>query len=138
MKSLDEVIKFFEKQEAIDKWEPRTAALHYLKEYRAEMDNIRIFHDDHIAMKNELSDIKSSNNPALTWDELKQMEGKPVWVEHIWGILRWGIIDSLWFDEKEQKEKISIISRHGWLECDKDEQGAKWQAYRRERKNENT
>ncbi len=31
--TLQEVIRFFEKQEVIDKWQPRTDALSYLKEY---------------------------------------------------------------------------------------------------------
>lgn len=45
-------------------------ALHYLKENRT-------LQYGYIKAMADLED-----NPPLTWDELKQMEGKPVWVEY--------------------------------------------------------
>ena len=48
-------------------------ALHYLKEYRNCGDCA--YADSYLRC------AKDSRNDPLTWDDLKQMEGKPVWVE---------------------------------------------------------
>ena len=85
MKTLDEVIKGIEhchEDNCMDcpyQFEPKdfgcvdqanyTDALHYLKEFQGLSK-----------MWNDKLD-KEQENPPLTWDELKQMEGKPVWVE---------------------------------------------------------
>lgn len=85
MKTLDEVIKA---NECCNHGEPdsrceycpyngigacclerESNALHYLKEYRT-------LQYGYIKAIANLED-----NPPLTWDELKTMEGKPVWVE---------------------------------------------------------
>ena len=87
-------------------------ALYYLKMYRSDMqmyaENQKFWEDElaqkikdfgdakdrFIAKLKEL-DIGTLNEP-LTWDELKQMEGKPVWVEGshgcIWGQKSWALI----------------------------------------------
>lgn len=66
MKTLDEVI--FEAPYTQTPWE--VDALSYLKEYKelSKMWNDRL--------------DKENSNSALTWEQLKQMEGKPVWYEH--------------------------------------------------------
>lgn len=66
MKTLDEVI--FEAPYTPTSWE--VDALSYLKEYKelSKMWNDRL--------------DKENSNSALTWEQLKQMEGKPVWYEH--------------------------------------------------------
>lgn len=66
MKTLDEVI--FEAPYTPTPWE--VDALSYLKEYKelSKMWNDRL--------------DKENSNSALTWEQLKQMEGKPVWYEH--------------------------------------------------------
>lgn len=53
--------------------EVKSVALAYLKEYQS---------------------TKDEDNPVLTWEQLKTMEGKPVWVEkkhskiyHMWGLV---------------------------------------------------
>ena len=68
------------------------------------------------------------NNVALTWDELKQMEGKPVWVEEpkFFG-KRWVIISGM------NDEAVFGSSIGSMVFCTKDEQGTEWQAYRKER-----
>ena len=71
-------------------------------------------------------------NPPLTWDELKDMAGQPVWVE--WTVQRewrfgdWNLIHAL-TDEIELVDvygNISIVS--------KEFQDVKWRAYRKKRK----
>ena len=49
-------------------------ALHYLKEYQK-------IEDEYEELKDWWAEEHAENVP-LSWDELKQMEGKPVWYEH--------------------------------------------------------
>lgn len=77
------------------------------------------------------------NNVALSWDELRQMEGKPVWVEYNFQISnkefrdnskRWCIIREFkpWHDTE------ITITENGFV-LSKREQIKHWQAYRKER-----
>ena len=69
--TLNELIVYLEKitlpmtHEAV-----KTDCIHYLKEYQGLSK-----------MRNDKFD-KEQENPPLTWEQLKQMEGKPVWVEY--------------------------------------------------------
>lgn len=75
--------------------------------------------------------ILPESNDALTWEQLKQMEGKPVWVETRCGkYATWGIVDH--FDVSEYGIARMFLRGDGYLE--KQEQGDVWQAYRKERK----
>lgn len=73
------------------------------------------------------------NNVALSWHELKQMEGKPVWVEyddHLSGrkgtkFKEWEVINCI-FDDR-------IVTKGDW-DYHKNEIGHIWQAYRKERR----
>lgn len=96
-------------------------ALHYLKEYQMLQ----------IAYLKAMADLEE--NPPLTWDELQQMEGKPVWVEDnidepedttkYWAIYR--------RIEKAQETEYALLSDFYY---DKAQYGTTWQAYRKERK----
>ena len=74
-------------------------------------------------------DIGTLNNP-LTWDELKTMEGKPVWVEGMvlksawYLILEFDVDEDMMFCVGRYYERIPL---HG------DRMGTYWQAYRKER-----
>ena len=68
MYSLDQVIYFLEQRQQTEDWNIRDAAIAYLKGYREILP-------EYAQMK-----LDAVNDP-LTWDELKTMEGKPVWVE---------------------------------------------------------
>ena len=89
MKTLDEVIKAFEicigyycsnaehdvcpylgESDMGCGKEPEKDALHYLKEYRERQENL-----------DQFETYQFEQNRPLTWSELRQMEGKPVWVE---------------------------------------------------------
>ena len=97
--------------------------LHYLKEYKGRVSDLNCAED---AIK------RIGKNAPLTWDELKSMEGKPVWVEvekdyrneKYWAIVT--VIDAL----KSGKEWVSLKPK----DCfSKESYGTEWQAYRKER-----
>lgn len=69
------------------------------------------------------------NNVALSWDELKTMEGKPVWVEFEKNGNHWLIITDI--------KSNGAVGRGVYGEnapLYKDRIGTDWQAYRKERK----
>lgn len=72
MKTLDEVIKAFEYTYENDPiaWTYGVDALHYLKEYQKQRDQIDAL-PDYYDLVNFWT--KSQANPELTWDELKNM-----------------------------------------------------------------
>ena len=144
MKTLDEVIKSYEYTYENDPiaWTYGVDALHYLKEYREKQKTLEIKEAEYKRGFEQLgvewSRIK--NNPPLTWDELKQMEGKPVWVElnseygnfSHWGIIRNFLKIGCEFEYMELLGYYDIVS----FSVIKEYQGKEWQAYRKERKNE--
>ena len=98
MITLDEVIEIASDwTNGFDEMSIEKQMLHYLKEYRSDMqmyaENQKYWEDElkqkikdfgdakerYIKRLKEL-DIGTLNEP-LTWDELRTMEGKPVWVE---------------------------------------------------------
>ena len=104
MKTLDEVINKFENcnhyefscdgcpyllEECDCTCDPD--ALHYLKEYRSELSNER-----------------------LSWDELKQLEGKPVWIEDDEGYKYWVIIESIGYCKELLKDYMKVYSIYGF------------------------
>ena len=109
--------------------------LHYLKELRHILDNI-IWVE---STKEEngywkLPTLPETGNDPLTWDELKQMEGKPVWIEvdgNWWGKF-WAFVETanenyMNFFQKGQEYPEDLWKRN---------MGKTWQAYRKERMNE--
>ena len=129
MKTLDEVIKMIEHHmENYCASEYDGPCLHYLKEYR---DRRREIDDTESFCKHMMSDLIErkgrlrmyERNDPLTWDELKQMEGKPVWVEREkkgrWNIIREVTDNHVIFE-------IGLAYHKCW-------QGDLWQAYRKER-----
>ena len=153
MKTLDEVIKGFECCKSIeckecpyrilfnddshvpcDQFEKDDDALHYLKEYRSEkamwkadrkrfLDWIEQYKESR--EKHQQAVIELKKNPPLTWDELKRMEGKPVWVEYTSdGKGEWTIIRIV--EENNLIDDIGVYPR--------EDIGKTWQAYRKERK----
>ena len=133
MRTLDEVITALEKIDATWRndhpslnYEDLRDALHYLKEYR-KLDSL-----DAVAFPED-------DNTALSWDELRKMEGKPVWVEYEqsirnrWGHKCWHIIRNFQIATFDGKD-------HHWMRVDMDgvyfdseDLGKTWQAYRKER-----
>ena len=161
MKTLDEVIDSITRQSGLEIrnarkpekdrfWVDRETyndALYYLREYRsdqiewnanrkawnlAEEDliNTRM---KYITKLKEL-DIGTLNEP-LTWHELKQMEGKPVWLEVYdpidektgWHTASWKLIEFI------NDEYFDVRDSDGEQECYYKSESEYWQAYRKER-----
>lgn len=144
MKTLDEVIKAYE---CCDHGEPdsrcedcpyngigaccaerETDALHYLKTIETTEN---LYHDAvNKLSKWEDEDWKDRCLP-LTWDELKQMEGKPIWMEFTYHnpeetYRYWTIVK--YFDNDEGGAKM-ITGTGVYHKCAID---TDWQAYRKE------
>lgn len=102
-------------------------ALEYLKKLKRIEAKI-----EKIAIGNVEDTLSKMDNPPLTWDELKTMEGKPVWVEyddHFPGrkgtkFKEWEVIDVI-FDDR-------LVAKGEW-DYHKNEMGHVWQAYRKAR-----
>ena len=117
MKTLDEVI--FEAPYTPTPWE--VDALSYLKEYKelSKMWNDRL--------------DKENSNSALTWEQLKQMEGKPVWVKYCNGVSRWEIVCQFGTLQNQDNYFFTHIGIESDNTHKQSEQGQRWQAYRKER-----
>ena len=137
MKTLEEVIEKLENARVQvetgngywvdyrDNDELKTDALHYLKEYRK-------YNDTMCALPDYYEWVHSADNPPLTWDELKQMEGKPVWIElHGSGRKAWGLSDGIYVDAFGH-DIITIKVLHDLWHLDKAQLGKNWNAYKKE------
>lgn len=104
-------------------------ALHYLKMYKELADDSEAF-------------AQWKENPPLPWNELKQMEGRPVWFE--WTMDEDYDIDAAgstyqeWlfvyhWRGKDKQILIATNSEGRWNEFYAERQGTGWQAYRKER-----
>ena len=134
MKTLDEVINELHYWDTCDAFpesfydfEVTTDALHYLKEYREKQDED--WRQSYIAVRNEILFGGEDDNPPLTWEELKQMEGKPVWIELLKGKWKgWDVIGG--FDEDDFGVAMVTVRGDDYYKADL---GKTWQAYRKER-----
>lgn len=123
MKTLDEVISTMEKfwicpssdeaDEYCELLSIQGDALQYLKWYKDLADDSEAF----VAWK---------ENPPLTWDELKGMKGKPVWVENLFY--------KKWLIAYQINENDIIFDGNGfYTQAFVIDYGKSWQAYRKER-----
>lgn len=137
MKTLDEVIEELQYWDTCNEYpecfyddEVTRDALNYLKEYKRVQNKI-----EKIALGNIEDTLDKLDNKPLTWDELKLMEGSPVWVEWVeiviggsYSIRDWFLIE--WIDNNNHE--IIIRDRHGNQILYRD--GSDWQIYRKEHK----
>ena len=155
MRTLDEVIYWYENRKAVltgkaTRDEMEEDILYYLKKYRdnfeARNDQIERYQKaakeceemltDYVALKQYWAEQQA--NPALTWDELKTMEGGPVWVEH----LKDGVVYKAgWCLIVQVDDSLPDIPCVGLVDTDADYRNlevewmdmGQWQAYRKER-----
>lgn len=152
MKTLDEVIDDFEKAYDLERrcencsgclgqengcpndgTESIPDALSYLKKYRDNKKYLRYWTEKAISEQQNIIDgymiQKNEDNPVLTWEQLKTMEGKPVWVEQCNGDTKgWILILRTNYDV------INCTTKHdNSFYLYKSSYGEKWQAYRKER-----
>ena len=89
----------------------------WLKDYREMLNNVE--------------------NEPLTYDELKEMDMKPVWYESLyWGMKAWGKVlvqpEDIYIDIVSRRKNGQIYSNR--FSIYEDQQGEMWQIYRKERK----
>lgn len=138
MKTLDEVIEELQYWDTCNEYpecfyddEVNRDVLHYLKEFKRYQNTPSC--NGHMALVDYFEE--SQKNEQLTWDELKLMEGSPVWVEWVevviggsYSIRDWFLIE--WIDNNNHE--IIIRDRHGNQILYRD--GSDWQIYRKEHK----
>ena len=118
MYSLEQVIYFLEQRQQTEDWNIRDAAIAYLKGYREVLP-------EYAQMK-----LDAVKNDALTWDELKQMFHRPVWIETT-AKKGWNIIISI---DSADMHVIHTAHRGPKLSgFSKADLGKTWNAYRKER-----
>lgn len=140
MKTLDEVIKALEENGEIDLGCVNCVyadgcgddslyddALNYLKEYKTNQEDPD---GDHQQLEKARALLQEFyRNDPLSWDELKQMEGKPVWVELLKGKWKgWDVIGG--FDEDDFGVAMVTVRGDDYYKADLCKT---WQAYRKER-----
>ena len=147
MKTLDEVIKA---NECCDHGEPDSRcedcpyngvgscclerendALHYLKVLKDILDPLKVKKITHEITCPQCNSVIAillpESNEPLTWDELKTMTGKPVWVECKFYSHQWAIIGEVY------ENRIRFYG-HRLVDGEpRSEIGETWQAYRKER-----
>ena len=127
MKTLDEVTKAL----SICGRHPDCKGCPYENvSYPTEIGNTckDIMHYDALYYMQDRSDECQEANSPLTWDELREMEGKPVWVEFEKNGNHWLIITDI--------KSNGAVGRGVYGEnvpLYKDRIGTDWQAYRKER-----
>ena len=131
--------------------------LHYLKEYQDAKNTLDIEREKTIEAYCQWKDAKEkleaqtsqkmwvdnhfqfeiSDNPPLTWDELKEMKGKPIWVEYAADEQQTG-----WFLIAKNPERptfgkskiFTLVREDGRFYLTISGYGKTWKAYRREKK----
>ena len=142
MKSLDEVIEILEKvvkhdyvwfdeKTALMTIETLTDTLQYLREYQWQMTNPDGDHQQIEKCRALLQDFY--RNDPLSWDELKGLEGKPVWIEAESLSVGVSPLWKDWYIIKSFSNEEFMYCNDGF-EWAKEMQGRLWQAYRKERK----
>ena len=160
MRTLDEVIKAVEEDlecanvsypETFYDYDNHKDALHYLKEFQDAKNALDAERERTIEAYCQWEDAKEkleaqtcqmmwvdkhfqfekSDNP-LTWDELKAMEGKPVWIEFLNDEGEW---NGEWCLVESSNNILCEILRckMSWWGLRKITLGKTWQAYRKER-----
>ena len=138
MKTLDEVIEELQYWDTCHEYpecfyddEVTRDALNYLKEYQRYQNTPS--RNGHMTLVDYFEE--SQKNEPLTWDELKLMEGSPVWVEWVevviggsHSIRDWFLIE--WIDNNNHE--VIIRDRHGNQILYHN--GSDWQIYRKEHK----
>lgn len=125
MKTLDEVICEVAKRRDLD-----NDIYHYLKEYQK-------IEDEYHELKDWWAEEHTENVP-LSWDELNEMEGKPVWVKIGGYIGQWSIVHMItphlfaryyaW--PKSPDDPMKALA----AELNEENYGKTWKTYRKELK----
>ena len=137
MKTLDEVIEELQYWDTCHEYpecfyddEVTRDALHYLKEYQRYQNTPS--RNGYMALVDYFEE--SQKNEPLTWDELKKMKGKPVWIEDHNDddepYNRWYIVERF---IKEQDDEYALLNDLYFSRKYFNDKTDGWQAYRKER-----
>lgn len=155
MKTLDEVIKAYEiclninetscrgcpytEFNAEGKWacslcgDCTEDALYYLKTIETTEN---LYHDAVTELSKWKDEDWKDRQLPLTWDELKEMEGKPVWIEllnhGIWEDPSHGVDSEWWVIGEVRKDDIILATYLDEMELCEEDIGVLWKAYRKE------
>ena len=123
MRTLDEVIEIASDwTNGFDEMSIEKQMLHYLKEYREIKKHLACLDDVEIRGDN----TQVVNNLPLTWDELKAMEGKPVWIETD-NLKFWTVVDNF----RAICNQECLCCSKGYM-CRSTHARGDWKAYRKE------
>lgn len=104
--------------------------------YKKLLREFESFRQDYEALK--LYWAESQDNPPLTWDELKAMAGKPVWVEILSKTLplesSWGIATGGSYKTWQGVESWTLVRPGAVYSLPVAQYGKTWQAFRKERR----
>ena len=120
----------------------REDTIDYLKEYKHTrqklLDDMKILEFKAEIFTNAMKDIE--NNPPLTWEELRQMVGKPIWIEYdnrgieiLSEPKQWVIISLI--DNTSVMPEISLVGKWKTFWMQKEFMGKHWDAYKKEKNN---
>ena len=133
MRMLDEVIDYCEGKQTCGEWVGIADAHHYLKELRNITDIPMEYFKSGETLQiscpkchTEFVILPESNN-ALTWGELKQMEGKPIWIETDDNEKFWIVVDNF----RTICNQECLCCSKGYM-CRSTYVRGDWQAYRKE------
>ena len=105
-------------------------ALHYLKNYKKDQEDPDGDHQQLIKAQKLLGEF--FQNDPLTWNELRAMAGKPVWLVHEGtGESSWVFVGE-WFDDDEMRVCRMLRDYADYITKEIYENGT-WRAYRKER-----
>lgn len=140
-KTLDEVIEAIEvcRDSYVAGKIIKSDGLHYLKELRHILANtvwVGSTKEENGYWK--LPTLPETGNDPLTWEDLKSMEGKPVWIEllndDIWEDPSHGVDSEWWVIGEVRKDDIILATYLDEMELCEEDIGVIWQAYMKERK----
>jgi len=139
MKTLNEVLKSWETCTACEDRCNECPYTEFDENGKWKSSNCREHAEDTIAYLKEYHELLNNvENEPLEWEELKQMEGKPVWVEFqnydMWADPEHHTNGSWWIVGEVRKDDIIIAQYLDEAELCEEDLGDVWQAYRKEKK----
>ena len=119
--------------EKADKCGVYAAALQFLKIFQQSKDELHALIEDY---RKEIQTKEDQRNPALTWDELTELSGCPVWVKADHAFIQytgWVLADQI-DDSCNCRGMIFTCPDRSEFFLMEDFIGTTWSAYRKERK----
>lgn len=139
--TLDEAIEHAEEVARRNERKAKYARNHGGYFYFAEAKSCDKCAEEHRQLAEWLKDyremLNNVENEPLTYDELKEMDMKPVWYESLyWEMKAWGKVlvqpEGIYIDIVSRRKNGQIYSNR--FSIYEDQQGEMWQIYRKERK----